>query len=175
MRVQQAGRCLPGLVGDGRGTALGSPAAMSPRPTPGAREPPSQVQGCRPMWALSGTGGLEENVSVGLGPQGCTDTSSGQNPEPWLLLCPWGSTPLFSLLLWTLSTSCHKKRVLSSWLVGSQGGRDGQGDTCSRQGQATPGVEGQACRRDPSSPSSERIFLPVGEAGLAQTSVLTSR
>lgn len=58
---------------------------------------------------------------MGLGPQGCTDTSSGQSPEPWLLLCPRGSTPLFSFLLWTLSASCHKKRVLSLRLVGPQG------------------------------------------------------
>lgn len=86
------------------------------------------------MWALSGTGGLEENVSVGLGPQGCTDTSSGQSSEPWLLLCPQGSTPLFFLLLWTLSASCHKKRVLSSWLVGSQGA--GMGRAIPAQGRA---------------------------------------
>lgn len=85
---------------------------MSPGPAPGATELPSQVQGCGPAWALSCTGGL--GLKTALTPPVARTLNPGSCFVP-------GGPLLFSLLLWTLSASCHKERVLSLQLVGSQG------------------------------------------------------
>lgn len=60
----------------------------------------------------------------GLGLKTALTPPVARTLNSWLLLCPWGSTPLFSLL-WTLSASCHKEGALfySLW---SPRGRDGR-------------------------------------------------
>lgn len=139
---------------------------MSPGPAPGATELPSQVQGCGPVWALSCTGGL--GLKTALTPPVARTLNPGSCFVP-------GGPLLCFLCCCGHSVPAATKRGCSLHSLWSPRGRDGQGNTCSRQGQATPGVEGQAHRLDSSSPSSERMFLPGGEAGLAQTSSLTSR
>lgn len=98
---------------------------------------------------------------MGLWPQDHTDTSSGQNPEPWLLLCSRGSTLLFSPA--AVDTQCQLSQKEGAVLTACGGlvGRDGEGDTCLGQGQAPPRLAGHAHRP-------ERVFLCNGEATLAQ-------
>lgn len=105
----------------------------------------------------------------------CTDSSSGRNAKPWLLLCPWGSTPWFHLLLWTLSASCRRKRELFSQLVGAQGA--GMGRVIPARGRARLplGLKDKPMDQIPHAPAQKECSCPVGRLAWPKPQLLTSR